>query len=119
MKWTTVLIAFAAVLALTWTAAGPAIAQSPLPGRSPMHPPGLQDCPVACIENIIGVGHPTCNAWCVKTYSLDIAAEYISPRQQTARVSECPRFGWWQTAPWMGQYELWTDGAGYCVGRRL
>jgi len=86
---------------------------------SPVHPPGLEDCPRTCIENVTSVGYPTCNAWCVEMYGLVIAAEYISPRRPAVAILECPRSGWWQAAPWMGQYELWTDGAGYCVGKRL
>ena len=119
MKQLTLLTIAALVLVLLWGATNITTAQSPLPARSPIKPPGLDDCPVACIESIIGVDHPACNAWCVETYSLDVAAEYISPRRPVVAIPECPHSGWWQVAPWMGQYELWTDGAGYCIGRRL
>lgn len=87
---------------------------------SPIHPPGLEDCPRACIENRIGIGYPTCNAWCVEMYDLDIAAAYVSPPRPiipTPMPPDCDRPGWHRMDDWMGQYELWTDGTGYCVVR--
>jgi len=89
---------------------------------SPIHPPGLEACPRACIENRIGAEHPTCNAWCVETYDLDIASEYVSPRlppRPTPAPPGCDRPGWQRIADWMGLYPLWTDGSAYCVGERL
>ena len=100
MRQLALLTIAALILVLLWGATNITTAQSPLPARSPIKPPGLDDCPVACIESII-------------------AAEHISPRRPVVSIPECPRSGWWQIAPWMGQYELWTDGAGYCIGRRL
>ena len=88
---------------------------------SPVHPPGLQDCPRACIENLIGVGYPTCNAWCVDTYDLDLAAELVSPHvppRPTPAPPGCERPGWYRISDWMGIYPLWTDGAGYCLEGR-
>jgi len=103
--------------AATSAAQSPLPVQSPLPARSPIHPPGLKDCPRACIENVIGVGYPTCNAWCVETHDLDIAPEYISPRRATPTPlpASCDRSGWHRVDDWMGIYPLWTNGASYCV----
>lgn len=91
---------------------------------SPVRPPGLEDCPCACIENVIGVGHPTCNAWCVEMYELDLAPEFVSPRipPRSRPVppipptpQTCDRPGWHRIADWMGLYPLWTDDSRYCV----
>jgi len=86
---------------------------------SPVHPPGLEGCPRACIENVIGVGYPTCNAWCVESYDLGIASQYISPRlppRPTPALPGCDLPGWYRISDWMGIYPLWTDGARYCLG---
>jgi len=94
---------------------------------SPVHPPGLEDCPRACIENITSVGYPTCNAWCVEMYELDLAPEFVSPRipprsrpappipPPLLAPPTCDRPGWHRMADWMGLHPLWTDGAAYCV----
>jgi len=96
---------------------------------SPVHPPGLEDCPRACIENITSVGYPTCNAWCVEMYELDLASELISPHiprpprpappipPTLPAPQACDRLGWRRMADWMGLYPLWTDGAAYCVDK--
>lgn len=74
MKLWHILCGALAIMALLSLGAAPAPQSSPIP------PPGLENCrPLSCIENLECVGHPTCNAFCVEYYDLDVAPEYVSP----------------------------------------
>ena len=65
-------------------------------------PPGLEDCPTACIENRADVGHPSCNRWCSEELGL-------APTPQPARWEDTGEL-------WQGQYRMLVSQDGdYCL----
>ena len=97
------------------------------PLESPVvKPPGLENCPPACIENLACVGFPTCNPTCV--FYGEIDQKYISPTidregichfpesAQALHSKQIDKVQWWRVDDWMDQYILLQNQYGdYCL----
>ena len=94
MKW--VFVVAVVIICLLYSGAKIDAQTSPL--ESPVKPQGLENCPIACIENLECMGYPTCNRDC----NANIAQKYISP----VLINGICQFNWVRMDNWMGKYTL-------------
>jgi len=97
-----------------------ATAQSPLPNRSPVHvnsEPEFRD-EADCHAYYQGYYFDPDESDEWTQLAIERCVAKLGQPEPTPEPTVCERPGWWQMAPWMGVYPLWTDGTSFCVEGR-